>query len=524
MALLRISGGTVYDPANGIDGEVRDLWIRNGVVVGAPVADESPDRTIDAAGRVVMPGGVDLHSHIAGPTVNAARQLNPGALPSSVQTGRLYAGLGYTTAIDAAIGPSGARLAHLEFADTPVIDKAFLVLLGNNAFALEQIGRKEHGRLRDFVSWMLGAVRAYGVKAVNPGGVEMWKQGVPGPNSIDETVGGFDTSPRQILTALAHAVNELQLPHPLHIHANHLGIPGNAATTLATMQALDGVRAHLTHVQFHSYGGSPGRPNDASSMRSRVTELAEYVDAHPNWTIDVGQVVFGEATALTGDTPVGAYLHRVTGRRSALADIEMESGCGVVPIEYKERSFVHALQWAIGLEWFLLVNDPWRIALTTDHPNGGSFHSYPEIIAWLMSRDLRRAMLDRLPEKVRQRSTLAELDREYSLYEIAIITRAAPARILGMTQKGHLGVGADGDVTIYDSQTDKRAMFSMPNYVVKAGQLVVENGEYRGDFEGSLKSASPAFDPAVLPHLERWFDQKGSVKLTNFPVSKPEPR
>src|SRR6478672_3051107 len=135
--------------------------------VDSPEPNEKADRTLDARGLVVMPGGVDLHSHIAGPTVSAARRLVPGRLPSTIETGRLYAGLGYTTAIDAAIAPSGARHAHFEFTDTPVIDKAFLVMLGNNAFALEQIAAKEHGRLRDFVAWLLGAVRAYGVKVVN---------------------------------------------------------------------------------------------------------------------------------------------------------------------------------------------------------------------------------------------------------------------------------------------------------------------------------------------------------------------
>src|SRR5205085_5405670 len=103
----------------------------------------------------------------------------------------------------------------------------------------------------------------------------------------------------------------------------------------------------------------------------------------------------------------GYYLHRVTGRRWTNADTEMESGCGVVPITYKEKAFVHALQWAIGLEWFLLVNDPWRVALTTDHPNGGSFVAYPEIVQFLMSRDYRREVLGRVPGKVNSRCTPA---------------------------------------------------------------------------------------------------------------------
>ena len=67
----------------------------------------------------------------------------------------------------------------------------------------------------------------------------------------------------------------------------------------------------------------------------------------------------------------------------------METGCGVVPINYDDKNAVHALQWAIGLEWFLRVDDPWQVALSTDHPNGGSFLAYPQIIALLMDRGLR---------------------------------------------------------------------------------------------------------------------------------------
>src|SRR3984893_15671722 len=77
-SLLKIAGGTVYDPANGIDGEVRDLWIASGRIVSPP-SDPAvrPDRTLDASGLVVMPGGVDMHCHIAGPKVNTARKMRP---------------------------------------------------------------------------------------------------------------------------------------------------------------------------------------------------------------------------------------------------------------------------------------------------------------------------------------------------------------------------------------------------------------------------------------------------------------
>src|SRR5213080_918290 len=78
MALLKIAGGTVYDPANNIDGVIKDIWIRDGTIDAAPTEpDVLPDKVIDAAGLVVMPGGVDMHAHIAGPKVNLARKMRP---------------------------------------------------------------------------------------------------------------------------------------------------------------------------------------------------------------------------------------------------------------------------------------------------------------------------------------------------------------------------------------------------------------------------------------------------------------
>jgi formylmethanofuran dehydrogenase subunit A len=536
MTLLKIANGTVYDPANGVDGLTRDLWIRDGTVVPSPDdPDVRPDRILDAAGLVVMPGGVDMHAHIAGPKVNVARKMRPedkrkappvrrtpltrsgtsGSVPSTFATGYLYAGLGYTTAFDAAIPPLGARHAHEEFHDTPVIDKGFLVLMGNNHYVLRQVAAGDAERLRTYAAWLLGAAKGYGIKLVNPGGVEVWKEGGGNVAGLDSPVEMFDVTPRQIITALAQTAMDLGLPHSVHIHCNNLGLPGNWATTLETMRALEGRRAHLTHIQFHSYGGGP---DDQGSFRSHAAELAEYVNAHPNLTVDVGQVLFGETTSMTGDGPLGYYLHKVTGRKWFNGDTEMEAGCGIVPITYKDRSFVHALQWAIGLEWYLLIQDPWRVAMSTDHPNGGSFLAYPEIIQLLMDRTYRQEVLKRVHPRVLERSVLKDLDREYSLTEIAIITRAAPARILGLTRKGHLGPGADGDVAIYTPNADKRAMFELPRYVLKGGEVVVELGEVRREAFGRTLHVTPGYDEGVLPDIKKWFESYYTIQFANYPV------
>jgi formylmethanofuran dehydrogenase subunit A len=538
MSLLKIVGGHVIDPMNGVDG-VADIWIEDGRVSPAP-GDPAvrPDRTIDARGDIVMPAGVDVHCHIAGPKVNGARAMRPeearkgnldrsvlgrsgtlGSVPSTFATGAKYAGLGYATAVDAAIAPLMARHTHHELDDTPIIDKAFLVLMGNNHYVMDRVRDGDRDRLRAFVAWTLAATRAFGVKVVNPGGVETWKQGKGNVATLEDIVPGFDVTPRAILVELARAVDELGLPHPVHVHGPNLGLPGNAATTLELMSALDGHRAHLAHIQFQSYGGEP---SDVRSIGSQVGPLADYLNAHKSLTVDVGQVVFGETTSMTADAAVGQFLHRVTGRKWLSHDVELETGCGVVPIKYEDTNAVHALQWAIGLEWFLRVDDPWQVALSTDHPNGGSFLAYPQIIALLMDRGLRNDTLATLPAKVKERCPLGDLSREYSLSDIAIITRASPARMLGMTTKGHLGPGADADVTIYRPDADRVRMFSMPRYFLKGGEVVLDDGEIRRAVDGSLLHVDPDRDRDAEVDIAAWFNAHSSIRFANYAMGDDE--
>jgi formylmethanofuran dehydrogenase subunit A len=158
--------------------------------------------------------------------------------------------------------------------------------------------------------------------------------------------------------------------------------------------------------------------------------------------------------------------------------------------------------------------------LSTDHPNGGSFLSYPKLIRLLMDRAYREDQMGRANQKAIRRTALPDgLDREYTLNEIAIITRAGPARLLGLKAKGHLGVGADADVTIYSRDPDLATMFSTPRYVIKDGALIVEEGHLRRAPAGRRLRLAPAYDEAVLPGLRRHFEQYSTVAFDNYPVA-----
>ncbi|VAX16012.1 Formylmethanofuran dehydrogenase subunit A, partial [hydrothermal vent metagenome] len=60
---ITIENGQVIDPANSEDSVSRPLYIQDGKVTDS--AGNSPEK-LDATGCVVMPGGVDIHTHVAG--------------------------------------------------------------------------------------------------------------------------------------------------------------------------------------------------------------------------------------------------------------------------------------------------------------------------------------------------------------------------------------------------------------------------------------------------------------------------
>ena len=534
--ITRLAGGRVFDPANGLKGEVRDLYVDDGRMV-APPAGGRADRSYDLGGHVVMPGAIDIHSHVAGGKVNLARLLmtedhreavaargpllrsgSGHATPSSFVTGYRYAAMGYTAAFEPAMVPSNARSTHLEMADLPIVDKGCYVMLGNDEFLLRLLATgAEQETINDYVAWMMRATGALGVKTVNPGGISAFKFNGRGLD-IDAEGPHHRIAPRRILQALTRAVRELGVPHPLHVHCNNLGIPGNIDTTLASIAAAEGFPIHLTHVQFHSYGTEGDRKFSSAAAR-----LAEAVNRNPNVTIDVGQVMFGQTVTASGDT-MAQYRNRAFASpdKWIIMDIECDGGCGLVPFRYRDKNFVNALQWAIGLELFLLIEDPWRIFLTTDHPNGAPFTAYPTLIRLLMDRDFRNASLKAIHPAAQQATILGSIAREYTLDEIATMTRAAPARILGLGDRGQLAPGAAADITVYEDDPNRERMFATPAYVFKDGAEVARAGAVVAAPASRTHVVRPDFDRAIEHTIRRFFDDHMTVGFDHFALSARE--
>ena len=391
MTQLRITGGAIHDPANGIDGDVRDVCIDGGRIVASTSRRCSvPPRD----GMVVMAGGIDIHAHVAcierqrwaaacsrrsTRSTRLARRASrwrrsraraaAAPCPSTFTTGYRYAGLGYTTVFDAAVAPLAARQTHAEFDDTPIIDGGFFVTAGQRRVSASA-DRRERARPRARLCGVDSrSHRRYAIKLVNPGGIELWKRDVREVTDARRSGRLIERHPASDSRGARQCFDRAR----------------PAAPGTHPLQQPRRRRERGDDARDHACARGPPRAFHASAvsqLRRRARErrgaprraqVAEYVNAHPEVTGDVGQVMFGHATTLTADGAVEYLLHTSTGRKWINSDIELETGCGIVPYSYKEKAAVASLQWVVGLELFLLSADPWRVVLSTDHPNGGSF-------------------------------------------------------------------------------------------------------------------------------------------------------
>lgn len=544
-----MKNGYLFDPLNGVDGEKADIAIKDGKIVEK--VNEHKAKKIDASGMIVMPGGVDIHCHIAGSEVNIGRLLRPEdhfkdferktsttrsgvgrSIPSTFTTGYRYARMGYTTIMNPSMPPLEAKHTHEELSDTPMVDKASYPLLGDWWFVLEYLAQNDIEECAKHVAWILSSTKGYAVKIVNPGGLEAWGFG-HNVKSLDDQVPNFCITPREIIRGLCKVNRLLALPHTIHVHTNNLGKPGNYVTALETMKCVEDLAnqnapaIHITHCQFSAFKG-----DDWASLESGAEDIAGYVNNHSHVTLDMGQIIFADTTTMTADGPFQYDLYGLTGNKWANHDVETETSAGIVPFHYRRKSYVHAMQWSIGLELALLIRNPWKIFMTTDHPNGGPFTAYPKIIPWLMSKKARNATMKRLNRRSRSRSLLPSMDRELNFYELAVLTRAGQAKALGLKSKGHLGVGADADIAVYDvnpgvidpSRKYKlvRKAFRRAAYTVKGGKIVVKNGEVVKHEDGAtvwldMQLSEPA---EVTCDMKRRFKEYWTVEFENYPVSE----
>jgi formylmethanofuran dehydrogenase subunit A len=103
---------------------------------------------------------------------------------------------------------------------------------------------------------------------------------------------------------------------------------------------------------------------------------------------------------------------------------------------------------------------------------------------------------------------------------------------LGLKNKGHLGLGADADIAIYDvnpEETDSskeykvvRKAFEKAAYTIKGGEIASQNGEIVKHVEGAtiwldIQVSTPW---RVTEDIKKKFREYWTVEYENYPVSE----
>jgi formylmethanofuran dehydrogenase subunit A len=155
------------------------------------------------------------------------------------------------------------------------------------------------------------------------------------------------------------------------------------------------------------------------------------------------------------------------------------------------------------------------------------------MISWLMSKKQRDIWMEKLHKYATERSTLADIEREWTLYEIAISTRASPAKILGIEDvKGHLGVGADADITVFNVDPTKVNLADDPERIIKVfgqshltimrGQQVAKNGTVKATPHGKVWTMHPELNDSLWDRmnkeLEEMMNNWYAHSFYNYPV------
>ncbi len=311
-----------------------------------------PDRIINASGLAVMPGGVDIHCHIAGPAqraffitplgTNAAAKRTPwrrteftrsgtlGLVPSTFATGYKYASASATP-------PRSTRRRSARLAGTLTSSSATRLVstkvVSSSWKAQSSTPSKRSNkaileRLQMFIAWLLGATKGYAPKLVNPGGVEVWKHpSTARGHGLDDPIPGYTITPRAVIREIVAAANDLGLPRV------------SRRTSTATNSACSATGAPRSPRWRPSKAAAPTSPTSSST----VTAAARcYVEPRPR----PGRLRErspqphrrrrpGDVRRRRGDDrrrAAGYFLHKLYGNRWFNCDAEVEAGCGVTAI------------------------------------------------------------------------------------------------------------------------------------------------------------------------------------------------
>ncbi|KKM76628.1 hypothetical protein LCGC14_1378220 [marine sediment metagenome] len=494
MERLVIKNGLVFDPLNNIEGEKKDILIESGKIV-EKFSTFTDIKEIDANGKTVIPAASDIHTHVASQQVNWARLLGANVdmfkeTWKGLTLGKIakdYIKMGYTFILEANVFPSLAKQTIFNFKQLPVLDKAMLLNI-SNFWPLElEFQRGKIEEMAIFLSDLLSKTYGFGFKLYNPFENESWnfkelRDGLSNQGRL------YNFSALNVYESVVRSVESLGLPHSAHAHIegyedeisnvnlfdvldkiSSLNLQSDQKTNLNSERSQI---LHLAHANAYSANGD----------NKKILNL---LNENHNFDIDVAFIGFDPINPLISSDRrlINSIANLENPYKLISSAVEFEGDSFVSLRTFEKSNFNACTLWGNALDLSINIKDKLQLSFSLNYPNYANVLDIPEIATWLLSKDARDNFMKGMNNNFITNHPLSNEEKSLSFSEFVTITRASPAKSLGLGKiKGNLGIGADADINILDINIDnvdisksyetlKIALQSL-DYVIKAGEIV----------------------------------------------------
>jgi len=275
----KIAGGRVFDPAQGWQGEVRDLYLD-----GDRIVPQLPrvEKVIDARNQAVVPGGIDLRGQVATYGLNFLRLW--GVCPPSQKLGEIYAALGYTHVHEPFLTPATAGYVHRELAALPVVDVSASLVINLRDLDLWLRDNGKIAEVAEALQFFLEKSRALNFRVVEP-----WvrhrqevyaHRSLPLEKVLELLVRLADELRAVIMVETSPELLQAALPEPRVFHLSGLGaaLTADALYDAALAHLERGVSADLGMLWPQAAPGKNGVPVYVDLSLGQALNLAAPAD------------------------------------------------------------------------------------------------------------------------------------------------------------------------------------------------------------------------------------------------------
>jgi formylmethanofuran dehydrogenase subunit A len=380
-----------------------------------------------------------------------------------------------------------------------------MLLNVSNLYPLElEFQRGKIDNLAVFLSDLLSKTKGFGFKVYNPFESESWNF-----KALRKEVSSkgrlYNFSALDVYENLTKANEHLGIPHSIHAHIEgyeQIKAKNNLFTILNKIKSL-GLEAdshqdsklkrsqifHIAHASSYNIDGNN-------------SELINSLNENPYIDMDLGFIGFDKINPLiTSDRRLINSLMKDNGDEyeySLISSaVEFEGDTFATLRNFDKKNIQNCILWANGIDLALRVDNKWQLQFSVNYPNYANINNVPEITTWLVSKDARDKFMTGMNNEFLSNNTLQDNDKTLTFNEYIIITRASPAKSLGLGNiKGSLGEGADADLNILDLNINEidisteyeqlKNALSNIEYVIKSGEIIKQKEKINLAHQGKI--------------------------------------